>query len=59
MSFEPGNFYITICPPGNAAGASDWDAYADYGSPGMEDEIDPNYDEDGNPRPLDWFFNDY
>ena len=54
-------FYVTKCPPGRAEGADSWDTYTCYGSKlpkESEPEIDLSMDEDGNPRPLDWFFND-
>lgn len=54
-------FYVTHCPPGRARGADDWGTYISQsraGPPWPEELSDPNYDEDGDPRPLDWFFND-
>ncbi len=53
-----GKFYVTKCPPGRAEGADDWGDYNTMQPPYEEEEIDPNFDEEGNPRPLDWFFND-
>lgn len=56
-------FYVTKCPPGRAEGADSWDTYMSHGSersfePTYEPEIDQSLDENGNPQPLDWFFND-
>ncbi len=51
-------FYVTVVPPGQAEGADSWNDYNDLPPPPYEEEIDQNFDEEGNPRPLDWFFND-
>ncbi len=56
-----GKFYLTRCPPGRAEGADSWGTYMNHGTlktPEPEEEIDQGWDEDGNPRPLDYFFND-
>lgn len=51
-------FYVTMCSPGRAEGASDWNDYSAVQPFEPEEEIDQNFDEEGEPRPLDWFFND-
>lgn len=58
---EEGRFYVTKCPPGKAEGADSWGTYMSHGTERSfpdEPEIDQSMDEDGNPRPLDFFFND-
>lgn len=54
-------FYVIKCPPGNAVGSDSWETYISGGLEHThfpEEEIDQGFDEDGNPRPLDYFYND-
>lgn len=62
MQGEQERFYVTRYPPGRAVGADSWDTYVCHSTEQTfkidEPEIDQSMDEDGNPRPLNWFFND-
>lgn len=52
-------FYVTTCPPGDAEGAGEWTVYSDYGSTAEAEEAEEfndDSDEEGNIRPLDYFF---
>ncbi len=61
MQGEQEGFYVTRYPPGRAEGAASWETYMSHSTEQPtetdEPEIDYGFDEDGNPRPLDWFFN--
>lgn len=53
-------FYVTVCPPGEAEGAGEFDAWLDYGAQGASDVIsrleDDVFDDEDELRPIDYFF---